>query len=628
MQTNEQKGQKGQLIMSPKRAENQAPAWAQELSEKYQAGLTHAFLLSGNTADYVGGVAGQTLKQYLVSSFKSRDLVVCWDRASGFVLPTAEQRKLFAELSGMPMPQQSAGRGSGGLVAGLNALSQQSSDPNADLVMSLSKIRTPDTALDLCSRVLRTRATSRKKKNDQPEDQQSTQAAIILDYIESVIPAADAAASEPDRHALVTLSSWGRDAQIGAAGHILILITNELHDLNERLRKSSVRWEQISIPFPSLEERAAFLRRLLADESLQVELDETLTIEDAARLTTGLRYIDLEDIVLRASFLKLPLSASLVKSRKDEIMASEFEEVLSIDEHEYGFEAIGGLTEIKHDLLETVVAPMRAGKTQIVPQGILFMGPPGTGKTRLAKALAKEANVTFVELQLSKIFSRYVGDTERRLERALEAIIAWQPALVFVDEIDQAVSRGEGGDSGVMSDTSLRGRLLWLAASNRPDLLDAALMRPGRMDKKIPILAPDSSERAAILAVLTRAVFPDQKDLPSDYTALAAKMEGYTGAEIEAVVGKAAQLRARSKEPLSIEDALMLAYERIIPTTGQIEQMSRLALLYCNDLDLVPAKYRDLARSLRHPEAQRELLDTIDEQVDGGFTRRHRRTGF
>lgn len=618
---------------------NQMPVWARELTEKYQSGLSHAFLLSGNTADYVGGQAGQTLKQYLTASFKGRDLVINWDRASGFSLPAPEQRKLFADMVGVPQvtPQQ-GGRG-GGLAGGLNALVTVNVDPAADLLAKLRGYRASETALDMCSRVLAAHVPSRKRPHTEEEPEPLIQAAVIIDYVESIAPASDAAAAESDRNALVTLSSWGRDAEIGARGHILVLITNELHDLNERLRKSSVRWEQISIPFPSLEERGQFLLRLLDDTSLQVELAEGLLIEDVARLTTGLRYIDLEDIVLRASFLQQPLSVELVKSRKDEIMASEFEEVLSIAEHEYGFEQIGGLEEVKTDLLETVVAPMRAGLYRLVPQGILFLGPAGTGKTRLSKALAKEANVTFVELQLSKIFSRYVGDTERRLERALEAIIAWQPCLVFIDEIDQAISRGEGGDNGVsnrvfkrlmevMSDTTLRGRLLWIAATNRADLLDAALLRPGRFDKKIPILPPDEEERVAILHVLTQAAFPDLSEKRPGvevYQHLAGKMDNYTGAEIEAVVGKAAQLVARAKHPLAIGDALTQAYERIIPTTQHIEQMSRLALMYCNDLDLVPEQYREIARQLRHPEAQRELLETVSEQEEGSFVRRRRR---
>jgi hypothetical protein len=148
--------------------------------------------------------------------------------------------------------------------------------------------------------------------------------------------------------------------------------------------------------------------------------------------------------------------------------------------------------------------------------------------------------------------------------------------------------------------------------SNRADLLDAALLRPGRMDKKIPILAPDAEERAAILGVLTRAGFAGspEKDFPTpeQYASLADPMIDYTGAEIEGIVGKAVQLRARSRR-LSILEVLQQAYERIIPTTQNIGLMTRLALFYCNDLDLVPQEHRELARQLRHPGARAELLE-------------------
>jgi len=461
---------------------------------------------------------------------------------------------------------------------------------------------------------------------------QPMRAAVIIDYAESIAPASDAAGAENDRSALVTLSEWGRDVAIGERGHLIILIANELHDLNERLRKSAARWEQVHLPFPTFEERRDFVRSLLASDS--VMLADGLSVEEVARLTTGLRFIDLEDIVLRASFHHADITRSRVKQRKDEIMASEFEEVLQVAENEFGFESLGGMNEVKEDLRETVIDPMRNGQTRLVPQGLLLMGPAGTGKTRLARSLAKEAGVTFVELQPSKIFSKWVGDTERRLERALSAIAGMTPAIVFIDEIDQAVSRGESGDNGVsnrvfkrlmevMSDTTLRGKVLWVVASNRPDLLDAALLRPGRLDKKIPILPPDAQERVSILEVLTAAAFA--KDLPTaeQYQHLAEQMDGYTGAEIEGVIGKAAQLRARSHETLSIADALQMAYERIIPTTGNIEHMTRLALLHCNDLDLVPSHLRDLARQLRHPQARAELL--AEQEQDAPLQRRARK---
>ncbi len=619
------------------RADQRPPAWADELAIKYQSNIAHAFLIHGNVPDYVGGLAGQTLKNYLIESFASRDLVICWDRASGFSLPTAKMRQTFVDIAGIPIPGGSpAGTGasprSAGLASGLNRAA--ASTGSADLAAILEKIRKPEDALDALSRVLHWRPP-RKSSGEEPDP---FRVAVILDYAESVAPATEAAASEIDRTTLVTLNSWGRDRAIGDREHIIILIANELHDLNERLRRSSARWEHIEVPFPVLEERQAFIESLLASDP-DMRLAESLTAQEMARLTTGLRYIDLEDILLRASFQRQAVDRALIKQRKDEIMSSEFADVLHISEVESGFESLGGLEEVKRDLLDTVVAPMRAGELRLVPQGILLMGPAGTGKTRLAKALAKESGVTFVELDLSKIFSKWVGDTERRLERALGAIVAWRPCIVFVDEIDQSVGRGESGDSGVsnrvfkrlmevMADTTLRGHVLWVVASNRPDLLDAALLRPGRLDKKIPILAPDAAERAAILAVLTRAGWASasEKDFPTpeQYATLADPMIDYTGAEIEGIVGKAVQLRARHRQ-LSILEALQQAYERIIPTTQNIALMTRLALLHCNDLDLVPAEHRELARALRHPATRAELLDEQQEETELSPRRPRRR---
>lgn len=606
---------------------NSQPEWASELTIKYQSNISHAFLLHGNVQDYVAGLAGQSLKGYLTDSFRARDLVVSWDRANGFALPTQKMRQKFIEIAGIPVPNQlgAAQPPARSLASGLN---RAAAPANADLAAILSKIRNPSEALDALSQVLHWRPPRRTSGGGQ-EGEEPFRVAVVLDYAESIAPATDAAAAENDRTALVTLSSWGRDRLIGDHEHILVLIVNELSDMNERLRRSSARWEHIEIPFPTMEERAAFVQSLL-DGDEDMRLAEGLSVMEMARLCTGLRYIDLEDILLRASFQGQPVDQRLIKRRKDEIVASEFADVLHVVDVDYGFERLGGLEEVKRDLLETVVAPMRSGELRLVPQGILLMGPAGTGKTQIAKALAGESKVTFVSLDLSKIFSKWVGATERSLERALEAIIAWRPCIVFIDEIDQAVSRGESGDSGVsnrvfkrlmevMSDTTWRGHVLWIAATNRPDLLDAALLRPGRLDKKIPILAPSATERAAILEVLTQAGFSggSGKDFPQSeqYAALATSMIDYTGAEIEGVVGKAVQIRARYRQ-LSIIDALQQAFEKIIPTTQNITLMTRLALLHCNDLDLVPEEHRELARQLRHPGTRAELINEEAEGVE------------
>jgi ATP-dependent 26S proteasome regulatory subunit len=164
----------------------------------------------------------------------------------------------------------------------------------------------------------------------------------------------------------------------------------------------------------------------------------------------------------------------------------------------------------------------------------------------------------------------------------------------------------------IMSDTTWRGKILWVGSTNRPDLLDVALLRPGRFDKKVPILAPDEHERTSILQVLTTQAFPHIKELPTEqqYQELAAQMVDYTGAEIESVVGKATQLYARSDAKWSVLQALQEAFDRIIPSTQDVDRMTRLALLHCNDLDLVPGHLRDLARAVRKPTYEEEDQET------------------
>jgi transitional endoplasmic reticulum ATPase len=628
-----------------KKKQDAVPQWAQELSSRYLSGIAHAFLIHGNVQDYVAGVAGQTLKDYLLTSFAGRDVVVYWHRASGFYFPSNAIKKRFTEAVGLAVAQVQAPTrpaGGGGLGASMNA--RAGGGTNVDPLSTIEQNK-PLVALSLLNKLIHvpppsdTRSRVNSDYGTPPlspsAEKPSFRSAVVIDYAETIAPMTEAAPSAEDRTALVFLDEIGRDAKIGDLQNIVVMITSDMHDMHERLRRSGARWEQIEIPFPSFEERAAFVKTLVENPENGVHLEEGISCEDIARLTTGLRYIDLEDITLRASYQQQPISHSLVKARKDEIVASEFEEVLQIVENEFGFESLGGMAEIKEDLLENIVRPMREGNYRIAPQGLLFMGPAGTGKTRLARALAKEAGVTFVELQPSKIFSKWIGDTERRLERALTAIKAMVPCIVFIDEIDQAVGRGEAGDNGVssrvfkrlmeiMSDTVWRGKILWIGASNRPDLLDAALLRPGRFDKKVPILAPDEKERASILQVLTTQAFPNVSQLPTEqeYQALADQMIDYTGAEMESVVGKATQLYARSVQKWSITKSLQEAFDRIIPSTQDIDRMTRLALLHCNDLDLVPAHLRDLARSVRKPQLE------VEEEADVSPVRRSRKSEF
>ena len=269
---------------------------------------------------------------------------------------------------------------------------------------------------------------------------------------------------------------------------------------------------------------------------------------------------------------------------------------------EKDFNSIGGINHVKQFFVKNVVNPIRTGNLRRVPMGILLPGPAGSGKTILAEALAKESGLNCCALNLSKILGQYVGISERNLERALQCIEALAPTIVIIDEIDQTgLSRSSGGDSGVssrlfkrllefMSDTRHRGKVVFVGLTNRPDLMDPALKRPGRFDKKVPILAPDHEERIAIFEVMFKRYGIEHNI--TDFTLAAAQTDGYTGAEIEALVLKATELSEDSDSHQVTDDHMAQALDLYCPTTQDIAHMTKLAVNECNDKSLLPPKYQ------------------------------------
>jgi len=221
---------------------------------------------------------------------------------------------------------------------------------------------------------------------------------------------------------------------------------------------------------------------------------------------------------------------------------------------------VGGLEATKERLREAIQWPLEYPdayeRVALTPaKGVLLYGPPGTGKTLLAKAVANEAQSNFISIKGPELLDKYVGESEKGVRDIFEKARSNAPAVIFFDEIDAiATERGRGaGDSGVAERvvsqllTELDGLeeledVVVIAATNRPDLLDDALLRPGRLDRHVAVDAPDEAARREIFAVHTR-----DKPLAGDVdlSALAAETEGYVGADIEAVCREAAQIAVR-----------------------------------------------------------------------------------
>ncbi|HID87444.1 MAG TPA: AAA family ATPase, partial [Anaerolineae bacterium] len=333
-------------IRNPK--SNGTPPWVQELLDKYSSGVAHAFILHFNVFDYV--VPGVSLKSYLARLMAGRQIVAFYNRSEGITFALPAMRERFVELLGLGEPQDAA-------LAALQSI--QGAMPE-DLP------RSPGAALPLLERLL---------KLGDPEEKL---AAVVVDFAESILPAADIATmSAEDRTNLITVQRWGRDPDIVSSGNPVFLVTENLADLHSSIRAASSKFEAIEIPLPDREARLAFIEYYAGTKPQAFEWE--LSREELANATAGLSLIHIEDIFLRAE-QEGKLTWELVRERKEDIIASEFGEVLEIMEPRFGWEMIGGLQYVKDFFNRSVIRPMREGRTHRVPMGVLMLGPSGTGK--------------------------------------------------------------------------------------------------------------------------------------------------------------------------------------------------------------------------------------------------------
>ena len=299
----------------------------------------------------------------------------------------------------------------------------------------------------------------------------------------------------------------------------------------------------------------------------------------------------------------------LISKRKREILERECFGLVEFVEPEHGFEVVGGMDEVKQDLL-LVAANIRDGRVSRVPMGILFTGPMGTGKTFVAEAFAKECGLPTIKLKNFR--SKWVGATEGNLEKILTVIKAIGQVVVIVDEGDRAFGNTDGdGDGGTssrviarikefMSDTSNRGRILFLVMTNRPDKLDVDLKRAGRLDRKIPFLYSQTAEEVENVA---RAQVRKNKvktgvDFASIRDGFSKKLVGYSNADVEAVVLLANDTAAREADgdaPVGAEHFLAAAADYFPSRDVELlEYMELLAVFEASSRRLLPAKYANM----------------------------------
>ncbi|MEM1619301.1 MAG: CDC48 family AAA ATPase [Fervidicoccaceae archaeon] len=445
------------------------------------------------------------------------------------------------------------------------------------------------------------------------EAQENAPAIIFIDEIDSIAPKREEVVGEVERRVVAQLLTL-MDGLKERGKVVVIGATNRPGAVDPALRRPGRFDREIEIRPPDTRAR----KEILAVHTRNMPLADDVDLERLAEMTHGYTGADLAALAKEAAMhalrrfmqeksidLSKPIGKQLISELKvtwadfvaamKGIQPSLIREVY-VEVPNIRWTDIGGLEEVKQSLREAVEWPLRNPalfeKMGIrPPKGILLYGPPGTGKTLLAKAVATESEANFIAIRGPEILSKWVGESERAIRELFRRARQVAPAVIFFDEMDSiAVARGLRYDSSGVTDrivnqllTEMDGiqpltNVVVIGATNRPDLIDPALLRPGRFDRLVYVPPPDKRARLEILKIHTRRV-PLADDV--DLERLAEMTHGYTGADLEALVREAVFLALRERlEARPIEMKYFLrALEIVGPslTEEDIKRYERMA---------------------------------------------------
>jgi len=423
------------------------------------------------------------------------------------------------------------------------------------------------------------------------EAEQNAPSIIFFDEIDAIATKREETRGDVEKRVVAQL--LGLMDGLKSRGKVIVLAaTNMPNSLDIALRRPGRFDREIEIGVPDKEGRLDILKI----HTRNMPLAKNVALKDIAKITHGFVGADLNMlakeaamIVLRHILPELKLEGvndedpipqeileKLVIAQKDFIEAlkvvrpSAMREVL-VETPDVSWTDVGGLEETKEKLKEAVEWPLN--KPEVFkrmgirpPRGILLYGPPGTGKTLLAKAVAKESEANFILINGPSLLSKWVGDSEKAMREVFRKARQTSPTILFFDEIDALVPRrGAGGDSGGKVNDKMVNQMLTemdglealndvvvIAATNRPDIVDPALLRQGRFDRIIYIPIPDESARKNIFEIYLKDM-PVAKGI--EVEKLATLTEGYVGADIEGVCREAAMIALR--EDIKVKEVRM-----------------------------------------------------------------------
>lgn len=550
----------GQIVL-PQEIDVVRPIWVEDLLTFHTGRIARQFVLHFNLTDFAmdmsarkevgkgeyvrqGAIMGEidqlaTMREYLHQLLF--DVLRCqsiytYSLAGGLIASDGKQRGM-----GTPLGRELRGPALQRLYDASKALApQKQGQPTEGQEIDL-----PDNVaetLKLLGHVLRQHHYDKQntQSNNQGTPVRENPIAVIVDYAEKLIPfhLGEGQGDREQLQALEVVQRWALDPLIRKTDNIIILLTNNIGQIPAGVYDEGSGCRAIRVPLPDVHERESFIHfkmtraktKLIPLDTLDFGSTPTSQARQLARITQGMRLIDIDNLSRRVyvEFLKkksnnpeqsnpmVTLKTDDVQRVKSEVIQAQSAQLLEIVPPTRGFNEIGGLESLKLYLSKRTALMRLRSHSPLVPGGLLLAGPPGTGKTIIAEALALESGFNLVKMR--NIQDKWVGSSERNLELVLNLLKDLHPVIVFVDEIDQAMGQrdtGQSGDNGVgarmfarileeMSNASNRGNILWVAATNRADIIDAALLR--RFDRVVPLLVPDVHESCRIFSSMVNMI--------------------------------------------------------------------------------------------------------------------------
>ena len=461
---------------------------------------------------------------------------------------------------------------------------------------------------------------------------------VFIDEIDAITPKRESAQREMEKRIVAQLLTCMDDLALektGGKAVIVLAATNRPDSLDPALRRGGRFDKEINLSVPSEAVREQILRAL----TRQMILSKDLDFRYLAKLTPGFVGADLSDLVSTAGsaaikrFLdtlktqsndmdieidhaivspKVVELRKLIKRAKEPAAYGEIDISISYDDFlaaipkiqpsskREGFATIpdttwadiGALRPVREELLTAIVEPIRSPEKYervgiTAPTGVLLWGPPGCGKTLLAKAVANESRANFISVKGPELLNKYVGESERAVRQVFVRARSSIPCVIFFDELDALVPKRDDAlseSSARVVNTLLteldglsnRKGIYVIAATNRPDIIDPAMLRPGRLETLLFVDLPEENERVEILQTLSRNLAIPFTD---DIAAVAKDCDNFSGADLESLLRRAGYAAIKRNDVIKLED-FRAARSTVRPSVGDRRKYDRLKILW------------------------------------------------